>query len=62
MRYHVEVGGFVTVYRRRTLVVHADTQEEAEQKAIDGFVDLQNAGSGSPICEEGIVNFIEPLE
>lgn len=61
MKYRVEVGGFVTVYRRRSLVVHANTKEEAEQKAIDRFIDLQNAGSGTPVCEEGIVSFIDPF-
>ncbi len=58
-KYRVEVGGFVTVYRQRTVTVYADSDGEAEEKAIDKFIDLQNNGSGSPICEEGTVNSIE---
>lgn len=61
-KYKVEVGGFVTVYRQRVIAVSADTDGEAEKKAIDKFIDLQQNGSGSPVCEDGTVNSIERLD
>jgi hypothetical protein len=60
-KYEVEVGGFVTVYRQRTVTVYANTEAEAAKKAKQKFIDLQNSGSGSPICEEGTVNEIEQV-
>lgn len=60
-KYRIEVGGFVTVYRQRMITVHADTLEEAEKKAVNKFVDIQQNGSGSPMCEDGTVNSVECL-
>jgi hypothetical protein len=61
-KYKVEVGGFVSVYRQRVIIVHAKTEEEAKEKACSKFVDLQHSGSGSPMCDEGTVNSIEQIE
>ena len=61
-KYKVEVGGFVTVYRQRVITVHADSEVEASEKAISKFIDVQQEGSGSPICEDGTVNSIERVE
>jgi len=63
-KYRVEVGGFVTVFRCRKLIVHADNEAEAEQKAVDKFINLQ--------CENGdcddarvdnveLIDYISPL-
>ena len=41
-KFHVEVGGFVTVFRKRNLIIYADNELEAEQKAIEKFVDIQH--------------------
>ena len=41
-KYKIEVGGFVTVYRHRDMLVYAKTLEEAEKKAVIYFVDLQH--------------------
>lgn len=60
-KYKIEVGGFVTVYRQRVITVYAESDEEAKEKAIDKFVDIQQSGSGSPMCDEGTVNSIERL-
>lgn len=38
MKYRVECGSLVTVLRKRTYTVHADSQEEAAQKAEDKFI------------------------
>lgn len=61
-KYKIEVGGFVTVYRQRMIIVYADTLEEAEKKAVNKFVDIQQKGSGSPMCEDGTVNSVEYLK
>lgn len=60
-KYKIEVGGFVTVYRHRFITVSADTLEEAEKKAVNKFVDLQQNGSGSPMCEDGTIESVECL-
>lgn len=54
-KYKIEVGGFVTVYRHRDILVYAKTLEEAEKKAVNKFVELQQKGSGSPMCEDGTI-------
>ncbi len=60
-KYKVNVGGYVTVYRERTITVSADTQEEAEEKAIDKFVTLQQSGKKWADCSDGTINSIEPI-
>lgn len=60
-KYKIEVGGFVTVYRHRIITVSADTPEEAKKKAVKKFVDLQQNGSGSPMCEDATVDSIERI-
>ena len=59
MKYRVEVGGFATVYRQRTLVIYADNEAEAEDKAIDKFIELQQASGAD--CDDGTINNIETL-
>ena len=36
-KYEIEVGSLVTVYRRRKLIIHAETEDTAIEKAIDQF-------------------------
>lgn len=50
MKYEVEVGGFVTSLRRRKLIIHADNEAEAEEKAIDKFIQLQQEAGGD--CDD----------
>lgn len=57
-KYEVEVGGFVTVFRQRTLIVCANSESEASEKAKDRFVELQ---SKSGNCESGHVDSITEL-
>lgn len=59
-KFKVNIGGFVTSYRERTLVVYASNEAEAENKAIDRFVALQQQKPGN-MCDEGIVNHIESV-
>ena len=59
-KYKVEVGGFVTVYRKRTFTIYATDETEAEEKAIDRFIDAQQNKTGN-VCEEGTVNSIEEI-
>lgn len=56
----VEVGGFVTVFRQRKIIVYADTEEEAREKASSKFADLQQA-DGKSMCDYGNVDSIERL-
>lgn len=60
-KYKVEVGGFVIIYRQRVITVYADNVSEAEEKAKQKFVNLQQSGSGSPMCEDGTINAIERI-
>lgn len=59
-KYKVEVGGFVSVYRQRTLIINAENEEEASGKAIEKFISLQQEKVGS-MCDEGQVNSIEEI-
>jgi hypothetical protein len=59
-KYKVEVGGFVSVYRQRTLIIHAENEEEASKKAIEKFIDFQQEKVGN-MCDEGQVNSIEEM-
>jgi len=59
-KYKVEVGGFVSTYRKRTLTIHAENEEEASKKAIEKFIDFQQEKVGS-MCDEGQVNSIEEI-
>ena len=44
MKYRVECGSLVTVLRKRTYTIHANSEEEAAQKAEDKFIqDCHNA-------------------
>ena len=57
-KYRVEVGGFVSVYRQRALIVNADNEETAKEKAINKFMELQQKNGGD-MCGDGTVNNIE---
>ncbi len=39
MKYRVECGSLVTVLRKRTYTITADTKEEATEKARKKFID-----------------------
>jgi len=44
MKYRVSCGSLVTVLRKRTYTVHANSEEEAARKAEDKFIkDCYNA-------------------
>ena len=58
--FKVEVGGFISVYRQRSLIVHADSEEEAGEKAICKFMDLQQERIGN-MCDDGTINSIEQI-
>lgn len=46
MKYTVEIGGFVSVFRKRKLTVYANDEAEAEEKAVDMFIELQQKNGG----------------
>lgn len=59
-KFKVNVGGFVTTYRERNILVYADNEAEAAEKAVDKFVNLQQIKPGN-MCDEGVVNNIERM-
>ncbi len=57
MKYRAEVGSFCTRFIKRTITVSAKNEEEARQKAIDKFWEIEyklpNASdAGSPQVDE----------
>jgi hypothetical protein len=61
-KYRVEAGAFVSRLVNRTIIVHADTPEEAEAKAIDKFLDMENKLKGGGIPGSVNIDFIERIE
>ena len=59
-KYKVNVGGFVSTYRERTLIVFAEDENEAAEKAELKFIDLQQQKAGN-MCDEGTINEIEEI-
>lgn len=59
MKYEVEVGGFATVFRKRRLVIHANSMKEAEGKALEKFVKLQQQNGA--VCESGMIDSIRQI-
>ncbi|WP_206459392.1 hypothetical protein [Anaerovorax sp. IOR16] len=59
-KYKVEIGGFVSTYRQRNIIVYADNEAEAEEKAIDKFIEMQQEKVGN-ICNEARADSIEEL-
>lgn len=59
-KYKVEVGGFVSTYRQRTFIVHGADEAEAEQKAIEKFINAQQIKAGN-MCDDGTINAIEEI-
>lgn len=57
-RYKVTVGGFVTVFRQRCLTVYANSEEEAGEKAVEKFIEIQQSDKSS-VCQDGTVESIE---
>lgn len=45
-KFIVEAGGFVSVLRKRRLKIYAENECEAEQKAIEKFVEIQQNSGG----------------
>ena len=54
-KYEVELGGFVSVFRHRKMTVYANNEEEAIDKAMDKWQDVQQRVAGNmcgiPIIE-----------
>lgn len=59
-KYKVEVGGFVSTYRQRTLTIYAENETEASDKAIERFMELQQEKVGN-MCDGGEINSIEEI-
>lgn len=59
-KYKVTVGGFVSVFRKRCLTVYASSESEAQEKAVDKFMEIQQSG-GCSMCSEGTVESIEEV-
>ena len=60
-QYEVEVGGFMSQYRSRKLVIYAKTEQEAKEKAEQKFIDLMQK-DGTAMCGEGTINSIYLLK
>ena len=60
MKFRVNVGGFVSTYRERTIIVYADSEAEAAEKAELKFCELEQQRAGN-MCDEGTINSIEEL-
>ena len=58
-KFKVNVGGYVSMYRERTLTVSATDPEEAMNKAVAKFIELSQKKPGD-MCDDGTVNWIEP--
>lgn len=58
-KFKVNVGGYVSVCRERTLTVSAETSMEAMDKAVAKFIELNQSKPGD-MCDDGTVNWIEP--
>ena len=59
-KYKVTVGGFVSTFRKRTLIIYAENEEEAAEKAEAKFMELEQQRVGN-LCSEGNVDSIEKL-
>lgn len=57
-RYKVNLGGFVSVFRCRTITVYADSEAEAIEKASDNWYKVQQRVTGN-MCGEPTVNSVE---
>lgn len=58
-KYKVNVGGFVSFYRERTLTIHAKSEDEAIEKALDKYDEIQRASGGD--LDRGTINSIERI-
>lgn len=61
-KFKVNVGGFVSTYRERNLIIHAADESEAAEKAELKFIDLQQEARTGNMCDEGIINSIEQID
>lgn len=61
MKYKVEVGGFVTVFRKRNMIVYAKTDEEAKEKAIERFMEIQQS-DGSSMCSDATAETVKSIQ
>ena len=59
-KYKVTVGGFVTVLRKRRLIVYASSESEAQEKAVEKFMEIQQS-NGFSMCSEGTVESVEEV-
>lgn len=60
-KYKVTVGGFVSTFRQRTLIIYAENEEEAAEKAEARFIELSQQRPGN-MCDEGSIDHIEKLQ
>ena len=61
-KYKVQVGGFVSTYRKRTYEIYAKDEESAKEKAEMQFIDDQQSSKPGNMCDEGTINYIEKIE
>lgn len=60
-KFKVNIGGFVSTYRERNLIIYANDESEAMEKAELKFIDLQQIKVGN-MCDEGTINSIEQID
>lgn len=61
MKYKVEVGGYVSTFRHRNLVVYANNEEEAAKKAEEKFYDVVQSINGN-MCEGCNIDSVTDVE
>lgn len=61
MKYKVEVGSHVTRFVARNITVNAKNIEEAGQKAIDKYIDIELSLASSVDAGEPRIDFVEQV-
>lgn len=59
-KYKVHVGGFVSTFRERDIIVYAQDEAEAAEKAELKFIELQQRRPGN-MCDEGTIDSVEKI-
>jgi len=60
MKYKIEIGSHVTRYIQRTITIYAKDEDEAKEKVIDKYIEMENK-LNSVDAGEPQVNFIEEI-
>ena len=62
MKYKVEIGSFCTRMVTRKIIVYADNEVEASEKAIKKYIEMENKLPSSNDAGEPHVDFIDFID